>query len=45
MMGRITAQLKTSGGGHPHASGARIRQDQLDTFLQMLDEELSGRPE
>jgi single-stranded-DNA-specific exonuclease len=45
IMGRITAKLKTSGGGHPHASGARIRQDQLDTFLQMLDEELSGRPE
>ncbi len=41
IMGRVSAMLKTSGGGHPHASGARIRRDQLDTFLKMLDEELS----
>lgn len=41
IMGRITTTLGTSGGGHPHASGARIRRDQLDEFLNLLDEELS----
>ncbi|MDG6924122.1 MAG: phosphoesterase, partial [Nitrososphaerota archaeon] len=33
--------LNASGGGHPHASGARIRQEQLQKFLELLDEELS----
>ena len=41
IMGRITTTLGTSGGGHPHASGGRIRRDQLDEFLNLLDEELS----
>jgi single-stranded-DNA-specific exonuclease len=42
IMGRISQRLGTSGGGHPHASGARIKQSQLDDFLRMLDEELSS---
>ncbi|MDG6996632.1 MAG: NTP transferase domain-containing protein [Nitrososphaerota archaeon] len=41
IIGRIAAKLNASGGGHPHASGARIRQAQLDEFLSSLDEELS----
>lgn len=39
--GRIATKLSSSGGGHPHASGARIRDSQLDEFLAALDEELS----
>ena len=41
ILNRISAKLSASGGGHPHASGARIRQDQLEQFLKLLDEELS----
>ena len=41
IIGRIAARLSASGGGHPHASGARIRQSQLEEFLSMLDDELS----
>jgi single-stranded-DNA-specific exonuclease len=44
ILGRISTKLNSSGGGHPHASGARIRQEQLDLFLQMLDDELSAPP-
>jgi single-stranded-DNA-specific exonuclease len=42
IVGKITTILGSSGGGHPHASGARIRQDQLDEFVKLLDDELSG---
>ena len=38
---KITLELSTSGGGHPHASGARIKQTDLDRFLGMLDSALS----
>jgi single-stranded DNA-specific DHH superfamily exonuclease len=41
IMGKITTELGTSRGGHPHASGARIKITQLERFLTMLDEELS----
>ena len=41
ILGRITAKLGASGGGHPHASGARIRREQLEEFLKLLDDELS----
>ncbi|MDG6904864.1 MAG: DHH family phosphoesterase [Nitrososphaerota archaeon] len=41
IIGRIAVYLNASGGGHPHASGARIRQEQLQKFLELLDEELS----
>ena len=41
IMTKITSKLEASGGGHPHASGARIRQDQLEEFLQLLDQDLS----
>ncbi|HKW05160.1 MAG TPA: DHH family phosphoesterase [Nitrososphaerales archaeon] len=40
----IATRLNTSGGGHPHASGIRIKDEQLDEFLQILDEELSKQP-
>ena len=39
--GNIAMKLNTSGGGHPRASGARIRDSHLEEFLDMLDEELS----
>ena len=42
IMGRISVKLNSSGGGHPHASGGRIKQEQLDLFLEMLDQELSA---
>jgi len=45
IMGRISAKLNTSGGGHPHASGARIKQEQLNVFLELLDGELSAPPQ
>lgn len=41
IVSRITTELNTSGGGHPHASGARIKHNQLEKFLTLLDEELS----
>jgi len=41
IVGRIAAKLNTSGGGHPHASGARIKNSHLEEFLSLLDEELS----
>src|SRR5579872_4933511 len=41
IIGRVTTKLGGSGGGHPHASGARIRRDQLDEFLRLLSDELS----
>ena len=41
IVGRIASKLNTSGGGHPHASGARIKQQDLERFLQLLDDELS----
>ncbi|SRR5579875_239021 len=41
IVGGIAARLNTSGGGHPHASGARIKKEQLDEFLNALDSELS----
>jgi single-stranded-DNA-specific exonuclease len=44
ILGRISTKLGTSGGGHPHASGARIKRDQLEEFLKLLDGELSAAP-
>lgn len=41
IVGRIASRLGASGGGHPNASGARIRKSQLEQFLKMLEEELS----
>ncbi len=41
IIGKITTELNTSGGGHPHASGARIKRSQLEKFLTMLDDALS----
>jgi single-stranded DNA-specific DHH superfamily exonuclease len=40
---KITETLDASGGGHPHASGARIRQSDLDSFLSMLDQQLDNK--
>jgi len=42
IIGKIAAELNAAGGGHPHASGARIRREQLEKFLAFLDEALSG---
>lgn len=42
IIGKIAAELNASGGGHPHASGARIKRAHLEKFLTLLDEELSG---
>ncbi|HYB03645.1 MAG TPA: DHH family phosphoesterase [Nitrososphaerales archaeon] len=44
ILGKITAKLGTSGGGHPHAAGARIKRDELSQFIRLLDEELSKAP-
>lgn len=44
VIGAISAKLNASGGGHTHASGARIKSSQLDQFLNSLDEELSYKP-
>jgi single-stranded-DNA-specific exonuclease len=44
IVGRIAVKMGTSGGGHPHASGARIKRTYLDEFLALLDGELS-RPQ
>jgi hypothetical protein len=44
IVGKIASKLGTSGGGHPHASGTRIKRAQLEEFLGMLDAELSGPP-
>ena len=41
IIGKIALKLDSSGGGHPHASGARIKKGQLEEFLSLLDRELS----
>lgn len=41
IISKIATRLNASGGGHPHASGARIERSQLEEFLSLLDEELS----
>lgn len=41
IISKIASRLNASGGGHPHASGARIRKNQLKEFLSLLDSELS----
>jgi len=38
--GKISTALEASGGGHSHAAGARIKKDQLEDFIQMLNKEL-----
>ncbi len=38
---KVAAQLNASGGGHQHASGARIKRNQLESFLSLLDQELA----
>jgi single-stranded DNA-specific DHH superfamily exonuclease len=38
--GKISIALDASGGGHSHAAGARIRKDQLEEFIQMINKEL-----
>jgi oligoribonuclease NrnB/cAMP/cGMP phosphodiesterase (DHH superfamily) len=42
IVGKISNELEASGGGHVHAAGSRIRKDQFDQFIQMLDHELSN---
>ena len=42
IIGRITTKLGASGGGHPHASGARIQRSQLEEFLRLFSDELSA---
>lgn len=42
IVGKISAQIGLSGGGHPKAAGARIKTSQLDEFLSLLDSELSS---
>ena len=41
ILGQISTRFGTSGGGHPHAAGARIKVNQFEEFLTLLDEELS----
>ncbi len=41
IVGTISTKLEASGGGHAHAAGSRIRKDQLEQFMKMLDQELS----
>lgn len=41
IVGKISTELDSSGGGHAHAAGSRIRKDQFDRFIEMLDRELS----
>lgn len=41
VISKIASKLDASGGGHPHASGARIKKTQLQDFLTLLDDELS----
>jgi oligoribonuclease NrnB/cAMP/cGMP phosphodiesterase (DHH superfamily) len=42
IVGKIATELGNSGGGHPRAAGARIREDQFQQFIARLDSELSG---
>ncbi len=42
MIGKIATDLGNSGGGHPRAAGARIREDQFDKFLYLFDSMLSA---
>lgn len=42
IVGRISDRLRASGGGHAHAAGSRIKKDQFDEFIKMLDHELSN---
>jgi single-stranded-DNA-specific exonuclease len=42
IVGRISGKLEASGGGHAHAAGSRIRRDQFDDFIKMLELELSS---
>ncbi len=41
IMSEVATRLKTSGGGHPRAAGARIKEEQFEEFLQFLDFKLS----
>src|SRR5579875_1035581 len=41
VIGRIATKLNASGGGHPRASGARIKSTQFEDFLSLLEAELS----
>jgi oligoribonuclease NrnB/cAMP/cGMP phosphodiesterase (DHH superfamily) len=41
IIGKIANDLGNPGGGHRRAAGARIREDQFDTFLRMFDSSLS----
>jgi oligoribonuclease NrnB/cAMP/cGMP phosphodiesterase (DHH superfamily) len=42
IISKISFDLGTSGGGHPHASGARIKKSQFEKFVSLLDEALSA---
>lgn len=44
IVGRISGKLEASGGGHMHAAGSRIRRDQFDDFVSLLDSELGAPP-
>lgn len=37
---RITPSISGSGGGHPQAAGARIPEEKIDEFLNLLNEEV-----
>lgn len=41
IIGKIATDLGNPGGGHPRAAGTRIRIDQFEKFLQLLDSMLS----
>ena len=39
--GKVASMLNSAGGGHPHASGLSIKRSDLESFLEILDQELS----
>jgi oligoribonuclease NrnB/cAMP/cGMP phosphodiesterase (DHH superfamily) len=41
IVSKISDELKASGGGHSHAAGSRIKRDQFNQFIDLLDLELS----
>jgi oligoribonuclease NrnB/cAMP/cGMP phosphodiesterase (DHH superfamily) len=42
IISKISVELGASGGGHPHASGARIKKSQFEEFASLLDDALSA---
>ena len=41
VVSKISNTLEASGGGHVHAAGSRIKREQFEEFVQLLDKELS----